>query len=123
MLSNRRSLTRSSARWISSHSRSTSQYSDSPWRTGSLANRHTSLTASTPEPSPPVSARPRSAPRSNARYRRVTIGLFQLLQPDVAELHAHRVADVHLKADEAVLHAILQVVVHDHARPRAVQDL
>src|SRR5258705_8280866 len=103
------------------------------WRTGSLAKRWSSRTLSTPWSSVPTMARPLSAPRSNARKWAVTTSPAfalpalrrgrQRLQPDVSKLHGHRRTDVHLKSEEAAELPILQILVHDHARDRPIQDL
>src|SRR5262245_11219625 len=121
MLSNRRSDTRASPRFISSQMRRMSHCSDPFCRTGSLAKRQTSSSSSAPSRKRPSIARPLCAPRSKARYSR--IATLQLFQPDVAELGLHRLADVQLEAEQAAELPVLGVVVDDDARDRAVEDL
>src|SRR5438046_1649136 len=121
MLSNRRSDTRSSARRISSHRRRMSHCNAPFCRTGSLGKRQISCKSIEPRRKRPSIARPLCAPRSKARYSLVT--RLELLEPDVAELDLHRVADVHLEADETAQLPVLGVVVDDDARAGAVEDL
>src|SRR5258706_2808623 len=90
-------------------------------RTGSFVKRWISRKPRVPRSSVPTIARPLSAPRSKARKRAVTIS--QGLEPDVAELHGHGRTDVHLKTDQPAELTILQVLVDDHARDGAIQDL
>src|SRR5262245_1102458 len=122
MLSNRRSATRASPRFISSQMRRMSHWIDPFCRTGSFGKRQTSSSSSAPPRKRPSIARPLCAPRSKARYSRV-VDTLQLFQPDVAELGLHRLADVQLEADEAAQLPVLRVVVDDDAADRAVEDL
>src|SRR5205809_3488887 len=103
---------------MSPHRRRASHRSAPFSRSGSFGKRQTSRTASVPSSASfAAMARPLSAPRSKARYCLVTqTRLRQALEPDVAELYLHRIADVHLKPDQAAERAVLRIVVHDNAR-------
>src|SRR6476620_7834452 len=98
-----------------------SHCNDPSCRTGSFEKRWISRTPRMPPFSVPSIARPLSAPRAHARNRAVTFS--QRFEPDVAECHRHRLADVHLESEEAAELTVLQVVVHQHAHDGAVEDL